>query len=388
LTRHPYSEVAIAAVHNTRCARVLEGSSSLSLSCDAALAVLAESGVERTSIDGIAGPEAQQLAYFLGVGPLWTVINGSGISLVNLVANAIAAGNVETVLVVEASAGLYTDRGGTAPWTRPSNEFVVATGMFTAVEFALIARRHMEMFGTKPEHLAAVAATIRNNGHINPKAAYFGRGPYTPDDILASRMVASPFHLLDCSMTSEGGCAMVMTTVERAKDLPVTPVHLLGFGDDRMGPSYQHPPAWDLRSADPSGIPLGYVGRRAAQAAFSTAGLSPADVDVCEFYDPFSFEIIRQYEAFGFCGDGEGGDFVMEGNIAPGGRYPVTTDGGLLSFNHSRSPQMLQRVARGVQQLQGTCETNQVPGAEVAMCSNLGAGAMASTVVLLGNERP
>src|SRR5207245_1125326 len=108
----------------------------------------------------------------------------------------------------------------TAPWTRPNHEFVVPFGMFTAAEFALIARRHMHRYGTTPEQLATVAATIRNNGHVNPEAIYFGRGPFTADDILASRMVADPFHLLDCAMTSEGGCALVMARADRARGAP------------------------------------------------------------------------------------------------------------------------------------------------------------------------
>ena len=124
----------------------------------------------------------------------------------------------------------------------------------------------------------------------------------------------------------------------------------------------------------------GTVGRRAAEDCFRTAGLGPTDVDVCEFYDPFSFEIIRQFEAFGFCGEGEGGDFVTSGAIEPGGQYPVTTDGGVMSYSHGgASAQMLQRVIRGVEQLRGECESNQVEGAEVAMCSNGGGAGRCST---------
>jgi acetyl-CoA acetyltransferase len=131
------------------------------------------------------------------------------------------------------------------------------------------------------------------------------------------------------------------------------------------------------------------VGRRAARAAFYTAGITPSDVDVCELYDPFSFEIIRQLEAFGFCPDGEGGAFVSGGTIGPGGRFPVTTDGGTMSFAHpGNSTQMLQRVIRSVQQVRGTCVSAQVPGAEVAICSNGGSGALFNDVMLVGAERP
>ena len=133
----------------------------------------------------------------------------------------------------------------------------------------------------------------------------------------------------------------------------------------------------------------GTIGRRAAQRAFQAAGLTPGDVDVCELYDPFSFEIIRQLEAFGFCGEGDGPAFVREGNIGPEGRLPVTTDGGLMSFSHGGATvQLLQRVIRGVQQLRGGCPTMQVDGAEVALCSGGGAGALFTDVLLLGRDQP
>ena len=227
------------------------------------------------------------------------------------VAAAIATGLASTVLIAAGSAGVYTDRASTAPWTRPAHEFVAPFGMFTAAEFALIARRHMHRYGTPPEALATVAATIRNNGHVNPEACYLGRGPFTVQDILDSRMVADPFHLLDCSMTAEGGCALVLARRD------------IGRGP-RRGPRLrarrEHRP---LRAVvpEPAGVgprwqPATRPRRRHGRAPGDRdvvrrcAGLGPDDVDVCELYDPFSFEIIRQFEAFGFCAEGEGGDFV------------------------------------------------------------------------------
>jgi acetyl-CoA acetyltransferase len=233
-----------------------------------------------------------------------------------------------------------------------------------------------------------VAATIRNNGSVNPEAVYYGRGPYTPQDILDSRMVADPYHLLDCAMTAEGGCALVLTRADIARDLPHAPVWILGGNTDRFGPSYEKPPSFEFGGNRRPDLINGWVGRRAAEQAFASAGMRPDDVDVCEFYDPFSFELIRQFEAFGFCGEGEGGDFVLDGTIGDGGRFPITTDGGTMSFSHSGSAQMLQRVARSVQQLRGTCPTRQVGGAEVALCSGTGAGALSSDVLLVGVNQP
>lgn len=387
MTRNPLHDVAIVGVHNTVQARVLPEHTSLSISLEAVRGVLEDSGLTLQDIDGVSD-SGSGLAYELSVGPAWRGMNRIGVGMVMEAAAAIATGQCTTVLIVGGIAGLYTERASTAPWTRPSNEFVASWGLFTAAEFALIARRHMEVHGTTPEQLATVAATIRNNAYVNPEAVYYGRGPFTVDDVLASRMIADPFHLLDCSTTSEGGCAMILTTAERARDLRKPPVYILGGGADNYGPSYQHPPAFDLvgRSGFP---PNGYVGRTAAKQSFATAGIDPTDVDVCEFYDPFSFEIIRQFEAFGFCEEGGGGEFVMGGTIEVGGKYPVTTDGGTMAFSHTGPVvQMMQRVARGALQLRGECKTQQVENAKIALCTNGGAGALFTDVIVLGSEQP
>ena len=219
MTRHPLHDVAIVGVHNTKQARVLEGHDSRSITFEAGLGAVADAGLSARDIDGVMGQFGSDFVYQARLGPVWRSMNSLGVLAILEAAAAIAAGYATTVLVSGGSAAVYTERASTAPWTRPSNEFVAPFGMFTAAEFALMARRHMHMYGTTPEQLAIVAATIRNNGHVNPEAVYFGRGPFTPQDILDSRMVADPFHLLDCSMTSEGGCALVLTTADRARDL-------------------------------------------------------------------------------------------------------------------------------------------------------------------------
>ncbi|HEY7106330.1 MAG TPA: thiolase family protein [Acidimicrobiia bacterium] len=388
MARHFLHEVAVVGAHNTRQARVLEGHDSRSITFDAGLGAIADAGLTLHDVDGVMGPGSSDVAYQARIGPVWRSASGFGLPGIVDAAAAIAAGEASTVLVSAGSAGIYTERASTAPWTRPENEFVAPFGMFTAAEFALMARRHMHRFGTAPEALAAVAATIRNNGHVNPDAVYFGRGPFTPADVLDSRMVADPFHLLDCAMTSEGGCALVLTTAERARDLPHPPVFVLGGATDHFGAAYQNPPAWDLGGRTRDDLVAGTVGRRAAERAFGMAGLAPDDVDVCELYDPFSFEIIRQFEAFGFCAEGEGGDFVTSGVIEPGGRFPITTDGGLMSFSHGGAlVQLLQRAIRGVEQVRGECATNQVEGADVALCTGGGAGALFTDVLLLGREQ-
>lgn len=389
MPKHPFHDVAIVGVHNTKQARVLEGYDSRLITLEAALGAIADAGLSPRDVDGIVGQTGSDLVYQARSGPVWRSMSQLGLPAILEASAAIATGMASVVVVAAGSAGVYTERQSTAPWTRPANEFVVSYGMFTAAEFALIARRHMHMYGTRPESLAYVASVIRNNGHVHPDAIYSGRGPFTPQDILDSRMVADPYHLLDCAMTSEGGCALVLARADIARNLAKKPVFVLGGGTDHYGPSYQHPPAWDLGGNRRPDLVAGTAGRRAAELAFSMSGLGPDDVDVCEFYDPFSFEIIRQFEAYGFCAPGEGGDFVLDGTIEVGGRYPVTTDGGLMSFSHGGATvQLLQRAIRGVQQLRGECVTRQVEGAEVALCSGGGAGALFTDVMLLGVEQP
>jgi acetyl-CoA acetyltransferase len=385
LARHPFHEIAIVGIYNTAQARSLPGETSGSLTMEAARGALADAGLSVADVDGVV--DRHDLIYNMSLGPAWSGAQMTGISGVLEAASAITTRQCTTVLLAAGSAGVYVDRGATAPWTRPANEFVAEWGLFTAAEFALIARRHMEVFGTQPEHLATVASTIRNNGHLNPEAVYAGRGPFTVDDILASRLVADPFHLLDCSTTSEGGCGIVLTTAERARDLRHPPVFILGGSTERFGDHYRYPPSFNLVGRD-NRFHNGYVGRAAARRTFEAAGCRPQDVDVCEFYDPFSFEVIRQFEAFDFCGEGEGGSFVMDGRIDVGGEFPVTTDGGTMSFGHSGGGQLLQRVARATDQLRGGCRSQQVQGARIAMATNHGAGALATDVILLGTDRP
>jgi acetyl-CoA acetyltransferase len=377
---------AIVGIHNTPQARRLDNVTSRTLAVQATLGALADAGLELGDVDGVIGePDTSALIYDMSLGPAWQG-RQFGVAAVSEAVSAIEASAADVVLIVAAAAGVYLDRDSTAPWTRPENEFVAPWGLFTAAEFALVARRHMTVYGTTPEQLARVAATIRNNGHHNPEAVYHGRGPFKPEDVLASRMVADPFRLLDCSMTSEGGCAIIVAATERLADVASQPVYLLGASADHFGPSYRFPPSWDLGGR--RGGPVnGQVGQRAADRAFRRAGIGRADVDVLELYDPFSFEIIRQLEAFGFCPPGDGGPFVDDGHIDITGSHPVTTDGGTMSFSHAgASPQMLQRVIRGVQQIRGQAGPLQVPGAEIALCSGGGAGALFNAVAILGTE--
>ena len=383
---HPFRNVAIVGVHNTPQARRLPGHDSSSIALRAALGALADAGIAVGEVDGVVGTAAADAVLELGLGPCTRRPHGLGIPSIVDAAALITTGQCRVVVVLAGGAGLLSDTAA-APWTTPPNELVAGFGLFTAAEFALMARRHMLTFGTTEHQLAAAAAVVRNNGHVNPEAVYYGRGPFSAEDILASPLVAEPFHLLDCATTSEGGCALVLAHADVAGDDPRA-VWIHGCGSDSYGPAYTVAPVWDFAGRRGSRA-AGWVGAHAAEASFAMSGLGPSDVDVAEFYDPFSFEIIRQLEAYGFCGPGEGGPMVESGAVGPGGSLPVTTDGGTMSFSHPGvAAQQYQRVVRGVQQLRAECTTSQVSGAEVALCSNGGSGALFTDVMLLGKERP
>lgn len=371
------TSAVIVGAYNTRQARVLEGETSDTITLAAVQGALADAGVNLADVDGLNvvsglnfATGAQAFGYALGL-PFFWMGRAHPEAAVIEAAHAIESGMCHTVVVAAGEAGIYTDRQTVAPWTRPPNEFIECWGLMTPAEFALSAKEYMWRFGVAPEQIAYIASVIRNNGSRNPEAIYYGRGPYTVADVLASRMVADPYHLLDCAMTGEGGSALVLTTAERARDLPGVAVDVLGGAWDTWAPSYTHPPTYDR---------VGLWGQQAGDKAFAQSGLVREDVDVFELYDNFSWEIIRYFESLRYCGVGEGADFVAGGAIEVGGRYPIVTDGGTMSHSHTGISQVLQRVVQGVRQLRGTSAANQVPEAEVALVAAVGC------VLLLGAQ--
>jgi acetyl-CoA acetyltransferase len=382
MTRSPLHDVAVVGAYNTEQAKRLEANE-IEVLLDAVQGGLRSAGLTIADVDGFNVTSstqrfhARQSIMLFGGRPCWT---GSdiGIPAVIEAALAISAGLCQTAIIATAQVSAHREHKKTAPWTRPTNEFVECWGLFTPAEFALMARRHMHLYGTSEEQFAEVASTIRNNGARHPQACHHGKF-VTPEDVLSSRMIADPFHLLDCAITSEGGAAIVLTSAERAQDLDVKPIYLLGGATDKQGMAYVAAPVWDK---------YGQVGKRAARQAFGQAGLKPEDVDVLEIYDPFSFEIIRQLEIFGFCDTGEGGDFVMEGHLRMDGKFPAVTNGGLMSFSHAGLAQLIQKPISAVQQLRGEYPPElTVKDARVALTSNGGSGALFTDVLLLGTER-
>ena len=407
--RHPLAGIAVAGVAATRQARRLEGNS-VRICLEAARAALDDAGMTVDEVDGISARWPGPGGTVFGPGSVdWTALFGKGFDWVGDTypqgapglldaAGAILAGQCSTVLVfggragesggsspARAAAGSSGDPGppggpaaSVASYTRPDNEFTACWGSLTAAQFALVAQVYVHRFAPDPERMALVPATIRNAGSANPAAVMYGRGPYRPADVLASPPVAEPFRLLDLCLASEGAAAMVVTSLERARDCPAPPAVVLGGGSEWRRQQYVDPPRYD---------DVARIGAGAYRRSFAMAGLEPADVDVFELYDINTFEVVRQFETLGFCAEGEGADYLAEAGIGLDGRHPTNTDGGLLSYSHVGWGGPTLKIVEAVRQLRGTAGPGQVPGAEVALVTGAGSGAQYHNALLLGTDR-
>jgi acetyl-CoA acetyltransferase len=238
--------------------------------------------------------------------------------------------------------------------------------------FAMVARRHMHQFGTTQEQLGAVAVTTRGYANTNPGAQMHDRR-MTLDDYLASPVITSPLRRFDCCLRTDGACAFVVTSAERARDLKQKPVFVKGAvqGTHPMpqGALYSLVARPDLTETPASHV---------ASTLYRRAGVGPADIDVAELYDCFTITALLQIEDYGFCAKGEAGPFVEAGHTAPGGSLPVNTAGGNLSEGYLHG---VNHVIEGVRQMRGTA-VNQVDGAEV--CLVTGGVPTPTSAVILG----
>ena len=377
--------VAVAGIGVTRQAKRL-ATTTIEACLQAAQAALADAGMGLDEVDGIAGrwpgpggtvfhPGSADWAGMLGIPVRWIGDTyPQGVPAALDAAAAISAGLCSTVLVLGGQAGVL---GGpsVASYTRPDNEFVAVWGSMTPAQFALVAQVYLHRFRPDRERLAGIAATIRNAGSRNPNAVMFGRGPYTAADVLAAPPVAEPFTLLDLCLANEGAAAMVLTSAERARDCPHPVTSILGGGEEWARQQYVDPPRYDE---------VGRVGEDGARRAFAMAGITPDDVDVVESYDVNTFEVARQYEVLGFCGEGEGVDFAHEAGIDAGGKVPTNTDGGLLSHSHIGWGAPTLKIVEAVRQLRGTAGPGQVPEARIAVACGAGSGAQYHNTLVLG----
>jgi acetyl-CoA acetyltransferase len=380
----------IVGVGQSRIGRVPDRSTA-QLQSDAVQSALADAGLALNDIDGLFTTPlrvehwqapAAVVANNLGLRPRYMstvdLAGASGAAMVQQAVAAVAAGHCTTALCV-AGQNLLSHRTradavkSMAESGSAHPQFEVPYGPVVPSLYALVAQRHMHQYGTTPEQLAEVAVAIRANAALNPAA--HKRDPITVEDVLKSRVISTPLHVLDCAIVSDGAGALIVTTGDRARDLKQKPVHLLGAG---VGVRHSH--IGEAREP----IVTGAV--EAGRQAFGQAGLTQADVDVAELYDCFSITVLIELEDLGFCAKGEGGPFVMDGRVRRDGALPITTHGGLMSFGHPGVGGGLFHVLEAVRQVRGDAGERQIPGVEIALAHGNGGVMSVHCTLLLGQE--
>ncbi len=336
---------------------------------ESARGALADAGLTIRDVDGFftsgVGPIGiMSLAQHLDLRPGYLdsqSIGGSSFVSHCLHAAAAIAGGLCTVALVTYGSTAASERfaigtGGSFA-TEPPDHFEAPFGPTIVGSYALVAERHMHEYGTTSEQLAEIAVTMRRHASLNPHAKY--RDPITVEDVLASRMISSPLHLLECCMISDGGGAPVLTSAERARDLRKPPVRILGGAE-----AVRH---GEIGARDL----LDVAAFQSGPLAFRRAGVTPADVDMCMVYDSYTITVLTTLEGLGFCPRGEGGAFSAGGRIGLGGALPVNTDGGGLSSNH---PGMrgIFLVIEATRQLRGEAGPVQVRDARLACVHGTG----------------
>jgi acetyl-CoA acetyltransferase len=352
---------------------------------------LANAGLTYAEVDGLATTGffpmyAVGVAEYMGLHPTYideTNTGGSSFEvLVEHAAYAIEAGAAEVVLITYGSIQLSqmgrrlgTGGGGGAAFAPGPAVYDALWGNTLVGNYAMAARRHMHQYGTTPEQLAAVAVTMREHAATNPQAQE--RQPISVEDVVSSRLVADPLHKLDCCVISDGGGACVLTTAERAADLDVTPIFLLGGA---------HATTHHMNlsaMADLTVTPAAQSG----PLAFRRAGITPKDVDVAQLYDSFTITLVLTVEDLGFCPKGEGGSFVDNGGLGIGGNLPTNTDGGGLSACHPGMRGMFL-IVEAVRQLRGEGGATQVPDARIAVAHGTGGMLSTGATLILSKEAP
>jgi acetyl-CoA acetyltransferase len=376
--------VALVGAALSDCGRV-DTKSPFELHYQAASRAIADAGLTKDDIDGFGSCGTGllapiEVAEYCGVRPGWvdgTSVGGSSWEfMVEHASAAIEAGHAEVVVLVYGStarADLKTRTRATSNLSMGSRgpvQFDAPFGHSLIAKYAMAARRHMHEFGTTGEQLAEISVSTRYNAGFNPDAYY--REPITIDEVQSSRMMADPLTKLHCCIRSDGGGAVVLTSMERARDLAKTPVRVLGSGE---AVSHTTMSEWDDFTESPA--------VRSGAAAFARAGVTPADIDCAQIYDAFTPMVLLSLEALGFCGKGEGGAFVETGALRLGGSLPTNTDGGGLSACHPGMRGMFLLV-EAVRQLRGEAGERQVPDAKLCCVNGTGGWFSSASTVILG----
>jgi acetyl-CoA acetyltransferase len=350
----------------------------------AASRAIADAGLTKADIDGFASSgtgllSPVEIAEYLGLRPTWADGTGVGGStwefMVGHAAAAIAEGQAEVVVLVYGStarADLKARRRGAnlSFGARGPVQFDVPFGHSLISKYAMAARRHMYEYGTTIEQLAEIAVSSRYNASLNPDAYY--RDLITIDDVQSSRMMADPLTKLHCCIRSDGGGAVVLTSEERARDLAKQPVWVLGTGETTDHTTMSE---WEDFTVSPA--------LRSGTLAFERAGVTPAEIDLCQIYDAFTPMVLLSFEALGFCGKGEAGPFVEDGKMRVGGALPTNTDGGGLSHCHPGMRGIFLLV-EAVRQLRREAEGRQVANANLCCVHGTGGWFSSASTVILG----
>jgi acetyl-CoA acetyltransferase len=397
----PGSAAVIAGLGEPPVGR-LTGMTPTELHVEAALLALEDSGIDKHDVDGLmtSGTFLNDnirhhmiIAEHLGIHckTFCDTLRTGGHSYLNglqVAQWAVESGLCKAVLLLRGDTTLSGVPKGTSlkayvEYGAHPMEFEVPFGITVPGVYAMLAQRHMYEYGTTSEQLAAIAVACRKHASLNPKA--FKREPITIEDVLSSRMVSTPLHLLDCSPPCDGGGAILVTSLERARDLKAKPVRILGIGQAQ---SYYHlahlarATGARVEDKDKFGL-LRTVQTVAAAEAFGRAGVKPTDIDVAELYDSFTITVLLQLEDLGYCAKGEGGAFVENGRIELGGELPVNTHGGLLSFGSSGG---INHIIEAARQLRGECGERQVENAQLALATNVSAVASNHSIAVLGRD--
>jgi len=348
--------------------------------CQAAVAAIADAGLSLTDIDGIFAATSTHafptlsVADHLGMRPRFfdgTNVGGSSFEMHLLqAALALDAGLCDAALVCYGS-NQRTAGGRLVSMSEPVWHETPYRPRHPITAYALATARHMHEFGTTREMLADVAVAARAWANLNPDA--FAHGPLSREDVLAARMVSDPLTARDCCLVTDGAAACVLVRSERARNLPQKPAYVLGVGGAQWHRSIAQMQDLTVTAASESG-----------PRAFAMAGLSPAEVDLVMVYDAFTINTILFLEDLGFCPKGEGGRFVGDGAIAPGGQLAVNTNGGGLSCVHPGMYGMFL-IVEAVTQLRGAAGARQQPRCEVALCHGNGGTLASQVTALLGN---
>jgi acetyl-CoA acetyltransferase len=371
---------AIVGVAESDLGEVGAGLSAIDLMAQATYRALQDCGLSLREVDGVFATTSQSrmptlaLCEYLGVKPRYhdatNIGGGSFMSMVAHAQAAIQAGLCEVALIAYGSTQRSVGRANVAAADANPYEFPYRP-IYTSSSYALAASRHMYQYGTTREHLAHIAVAARQWALLNPAA--WEKHPLTLDEVLGARMVSSPLTVRDCCLVTDGGGALIMTSAERAADLRSRPAYVLGVGEELSHYSISSMPDLTVTGAARSGA-----------AAYAMAGLTPREIDVVEVYDAFTITTLLFLEDLGFCPKGEGGPFVADGAIAPGGVLPVNTNGGGLSYCHPGMYGVFVLI-EAVRQIRGEAGRRQVSGCETAIAHGNGGTLSSQSTVILGS---